>query len=322
MHTRDVLHTEYSPAEVDPDPVARRAGVRLTRPRPARRWWPIVALLAICALIGGTTLVVLRPGAKIGPTRPLSEGQAAVGRSGARLQTYGEQQAVPVGSVAKVMTAYLILRHHPLHPGRPGPMLHVDQAAAADYQNRRSSGQSLLEVRAGDALSERQALEALLVPSANNIADLLATWDAGSVSAFVAEMNRMSRQLGLGHTHYTDPSGYDPGTVSTAVDQTELAERAMRDPTFAAIVDEQEVWLPRAGEVRNYNALLGHDGVVGVKTGSTDQAGGAVVFAARHGGRLIVGAVLGQKIGASTRESLAQAFGVARYLIDSVASQP
>lgn len=317
MHTRDVLHTEYSPAEVDPDPVARRAGIVLDRPRP-RRWWPVFAVVAICALVAGATLAVLRPGPAIGPTRAPSEGQTAVGLAGGQLQTYGEQRAVPIGSVSKVMTAYLILRHHPLPAGQSGPSLHVDSAAAADYQNRRSSGQSLLEVRDGDELTERQALEALLIPSANNIADLLATWDAGSVSAFVAEMNETSRQLGLTHTHYTDPSGYDPGTVSTAVDQTRLAERVMRDRTFASIVDTRDVWLPRAGEVHNYNALLGHDGVIGVKTGTTDQAGGNVVFAARHGNRLIVGAVLGQKIGASTRDSLAQAFGVARYLIGSV----
>lgn len=319
MHTRDVLHTEYSSADVDPDPVARRAGVRLRRSSRIRRWWPFLALVGLCALVAGVTLAVLRPGPEIGPTHPLSEGEAAVGLSGARLQTYGEQDAVPIGSVAKVMTAYLILRHHPLPAGQDGPTLHVDSAAAADYQSRISSGQSLLEVHAGDELTERQALEALLIPSANNIADLLADWDAGSVSEFVADMNETSRRLGLRNTHYSDPSGFDPGTVSTAVDQTVLAEQAMRDPTFAAIVEEREVSLPRAGEVQNYNALLGHDGVVGVKTGSTDQAGGAVVFAARHGDRLIVGAVLGQKIGGSTRDSLAQAFGVARYLIHSVA---
>jgi serine-type D-Ala-D-Ala carboxypeptidase (penicillin-binding protein 5/6) len=318
MHTRDVLHTEYSPVDVDPDPVARRAGIVLDRPRP-RRWWPFFAVVAICALVAGATLAVLRPGPAIGPTKGPSEGQTAVGLLGSRLQTYGSQQPVPIGSVAKVMTAYLILRHHPLHAGQDGPRLHVDTAAAADYQNRRSSGQSLLEVRDGDELTERQALEALLIPSANNIADLLASWDAGSVSAFVAGMNRTSRQLGLTNTHYADPSGFDPDTASTAVDQTRLAERAMRDSTFAGIVDEREVWLPRAGEVKNYNALLGHDGVVGIKTGSTDQAGGAVVFAARDGDRMIVGAVLGQKIGGSTRDSLAQAFGVARYLIGSVA---
>jgi D-alanyl-D-alanine carboxypeptidase (penicillin-binding protein 5/6) len=318
MHTRSVLHTEYPSTDVDPDPVARRAGVLLPRPTRPGKWWLLFGLVGICALIAGATLAVLRPGPEIGPTQAPSEGQTAVGLAGGRLHTYGAQEAVPIGSVGKVMTAYLILRHHPLPAGQSGPTLHVDSTAAADYQKRRSSDQSLVEVRDGDELTEREALEALLIPSANNIADLLASWDAGSVPEFVADMNRVSGHLGLTHTHYADPSGFDPDTVSTAVDQTRLAKRVMRDPTFAEIVDEPDVRLPRAGEVKNYNALLGHDGVIGIKTGTTDQAGGNVVFAARDGDRMIVGAVLGQRIGASTRDSLAQAFGVARYLIGSV----
>jgi len=257
-------------------------------------------------------------GRRIGPAAPPMEGQTAVGSAGRHLHTFGQQRPVPIGSVAKVMTAYVVLRHHPLKSDDDGPKLQVGPADVRDYEGRRSTGQSLLEVQAGDELTERQALEALLIPSANNIADLLADWDAGSIGDFVADMNATARALGLRNTHYVDPSGFEPATVSTAVDQTRLAEHAMRIPALADIVGQRSVRLPRAGTVRNYNALLGTDGVIGLKTGTTDQAGGNLVFAARDGRRLIVGAVLGQKIGASTQDSLAQAFGVARYLIESV----
>ena len=68
-------------------------------------------------------------------------------------------------------------------------------------------------------LTEHQLLEALLVPSADNIADYLATWDAGSIAGFVAKMNATARQLHLRSTHYADASGVNPSSRSTAADQ-------------------------------------------------------------------------------------------------------
>lgn len=275
-----------------------------------------LGIVTLGAILG---LTVFRRGPAVGPRQAPTEGQTAIGWAGGQLTTYGAQRAVPIGSVAKVMTAYLVLRHHPLAVGQDGPSITVDEAAENDFRSRSGSDQSLLPVRAGDRLTEWQALEALMVPSANNIADLLGTWDDGSTTAFVADMNATARQLGLRHTHYADASGYSPGTVSIAVDQTRLVEKAMAVPALAAAANLRQAELPRAGTVRNYNALLGTDGVIGLKTGSTEQAGGAFVFAARRDGRLVVGAVLGQRIGASTPASLARAFGVTKQLIETLA---
>ncbi|HVX46922.1 MAG TPA: hypothetical protein VHC49_23725 [Mycobacteriales bacterium] len=283
----------------------------------SRRNGVAVVAVALFAVTLVAAMALSRPPA-IGAREAPAEGQTAVGYAGGRLSVYGQQRAVPIGSLAKVMTAYVVLRDHPLFVGGNGPTLTVDEAAEQDYRSRRPSGQSLLKVQAGDRLTERQAIEALMVPSANNIADLVAIWDAGSIGAFVAEMNATARGMGLAHTHYADPSGYSPGTVSTALDQTRLAEWAVKIPELAAAASLRSADFPRASNVRNYNALLGTDGVFGLKTGTTDQAGGNVVFAAHRHGRLIVGAVLGQKIGASTRESLSVAFGIAAYLIESL----
>ena len=137
-----------------------------------------------------------------------------------------------------------------------------------------------MPIAAGEQLTERQALQALLLPSANNIAAVLARWDAGSTERFVARMNATARSLGMTHTRYTDPSGYDAATVSTAVDQVRIVDRAMRLPVFASIVATPSATLPVAGTVHNTNALLGHDGFVGVKTGSDDAAGGCFAFRA------------------------------------------
>ena len=118
-----------------------------------------------------------------------------------------------------------------------------------------------MSIAAGEQLTERQALQALLLPSANNIAAVLARWDAGSADRFVARMNATARSLGMTHTRYTDPSGYDDATVSTAADQVRIVDRAMRLPVFASIVAIPSATLPVAGTVHNTNTLLGRTGL-------------------------------------------------------------
>lgn len=248
------------------------------------------------------------------------EGQAAVEVQGVgSFGTAGAQTPVPIASVAKMMTAYLTLREHPLSAGQSGFTLTVSAAEAAEEERRESEGQSVVPVRAGESLTERQALAALMLPSANNVAAMLARYDAGDIEAFVARMNARARALGMHSTTYTDPSGFTDTTRSTAADQLELARVAMKDPTFAAIVDRQAATLPVAGTVRNYNALVGEEGYVGVKTGSDRAAGGCLVFARRftRAGRklTVLGVVLGQRDGSLVEAAIASA----RRLGDSAA---
>jgi D-alanyl-D-alanine carboxypeptidase (penicillin-binding protein 5/6) len=228
-----------------------------------------------------------------------TEGQAAVEVSGlGSFGTSGGTTPVPIASVAKVMTAYLTLVKAPLATGRNGFLMTVTAADVAEERQRAALGQSILPVRAGETITERQALEALLVPSANNIAAMLASREGG-LEAFLALMNATARKLGMRSTVYTDPSGFDDSTVSTASDQLRLAAAAMSEPVLAAIVDERTVELPVVGEVSNYDGLLGTAGYVGVKTGSDRAAGGCLMFAKRvtvAGRRLtILGVVLGQR---------------------------
>jgi D-alanyl-D-alanine carboxypeptidase (penicillin-binding protein 5/6) len=226
-------------------------------------------------------------------------GQAAFIRTGqSEIQAGPNQHAVPIASIAKVMTAYLVLRDRPLRLGQDGPAITLTAADVADTGRRLGRQESVVPVAAGERLSERQALQALLLPSANNIAAVLARWDAGSVDQFVTRMNATARELGMAHTRYTDPSGYDDATVSTAADQLHLVIRAMRLPVFASIVATASAVLPVAGLVHNTDRLLGEDGFVGVKTGSTDAAGSCFAFRAIRwiGGKrtTITGVVLGQ----------------------------
>ncbi len=247
-------------------------------------------------------------------------GQAAVQIGQARVQAGPNQHAAGIASVAKVMTAYLVLRDHPLRPDQDGATITLTDADVADTDRRRRQQESVVSIAAGEQLTERQALQALLLPSANNIAAVLARWDAGSADRFVARMNATARSLGMTHTRYTDPSGYDDATVSTAADQVRVVDRAMRLPVFASIVATPSATLPVAGTVHSTNTLLGHNGFVGVKTGSDDAAGGCFAFRAIRwidGKRTtITGVVLGQP----GHNQIAAGLAAADAMVDRIAS--
>jgi serine-type D-Ala-D-Ala carboxypeptidase (penicillin-binding protein 5/6) len=248
-----------------------------------------------------------------------ADGQAAVQIGQSQVHAGPNQHAAAIASLAKVMTAYLVLRDHPLRPGQEGPTIALTDADVADTDRRRRQQESVVSIAAGEQLTERQALQALLLPSANNIAAVLARWDARSADRFVARMNASARSLDMTHTRYTDPSGYDDATVSTAADQVRIVDRAMRLPVFASIVATPSATLPVAGTVHNTNTLLGHNGIVGVKTGSTAAAGGCFAFRAIrwiNGKRTtITGVVLGQP----GHNQIAAGLAAADAMVDRIA---
>ncbi|WP_202436720.1 D-alanyl-D-alanine carboxypeptidase [Streptomyces sp. SID5910] len=224
------------------------------------------------------------------------KGQAALDVQGiGSFGSSGEQKPVPIASVAKVMTAYVILRDHPLKSGTDGPKIKIDQAAEDQSQ---AGQESTVNVTAGDSISQREALESILIASANNVARLLARWDAGSEKAFVEKMNAAAKDLGMTNTTYTDPSGLNNTTVSTAVDQVKLAKEAMKQPAFREVAAMMSYDDYKGENHGNWNQLVGHNDVVGIKTGTTTSALGNLVFAAKKeiGGetRTIVGAVVRQ----------------------------
>jgi D-alanyl-D-alanine carboxypeptidase (penicillin-binding protein 5/6) len=286
--------------------VSHRGGYRGQSPPRGDRRWRGPALLAVLAAAGALVLETAAPPwpAEL-PTVSLAgiawpaAGVSAGGIGGLGVvDGPGAHRPVPIASVAKVMTAYVVLHDHPLSAGEQGPVIVVRAAEAAAYPAQARNGDSLVPVTAGEQISERQALEALLLPSADNMAWILARWDAGSETAFLARMNATARRLGLTGTRYTDPSGLAASTVSTAADQVRLAMAAMRQPALAAIVAMPAAVIPVAGVVHNYNALLGHDGITGIKTGTTPAAGGCAVLAAWHHLRgrmtLVIAATFGQ----------------------------
>jgi D-alanyl-D-alanine carboxypeptidase (penicillin-binding protein 5/6) len=170
------------------------------------------------------------------------------------------------------MTAYVILLDHPLPEAEQGPDITVEPSEAAAYSSQAREGDSLVAVAAGEVISERQALEALLLPSADNMAWILARWDAGSQAAFTAKMNATARRLGMTGTNYTDASGLDSSTVSTAADQVRLGMAAMGVPALAAITAMPTAVVP----------VVGQPGTAGTDLLNALQAGHRLVLALDH----------------------------------------
>ncbi|MEW2575601.1 D-alanyl-D-alanine carboxypeptidase [Streptomyces syringium] len=282
-----------------------------TAVRRVKIWTPLVALLLIifCAVqafrpLPDPTLKLTASksyafeGAK--PSLPWpTEGQGHVEVSGlGTMGSFGEQKPVPIGSVAKTMTAYMVLKNHPLKLGENGPMIDIDAKAVSDA-GKESEGESVLNtVKPGQKISLRDALSAVMIPSANNIARLLARWDSQSEEAFIKKMNDTAKDLGMKNTTYTDASGLMETTVSTAEDQVKLGKKAMEIPALVAITKLPSWKDPSGTTHRNYNTLVPFNGAIGIKTGSTTKAGGNLLFAGQKeiGGttQLIVAAVLGQ----------------------------
>jgi D-alanyl-D-alanine carboxypeptidase (penicillin-binding protein 5/6) len=195
-------------------------------------------------------------------------------------QQSGLEGPVPIASLTKMANAVVILRDHPVAAGADGPSITLTADDVSQYHYDLAHDESNIPIQVGETLTERQMLEALLTQSANDIAYSLAVWDAGSEAAFVVKMNALATSLGATQTHYADSSGYLPQSVSTAADCLRIAAAGMAIPTFAEIVGMATVTLPLVGEAHNIVTEIGSNGVVGIKSGYTSQAGGCMVLAA------------------------------------------
>ena len=192
----------------------------------------------------------------------------------------------PIGSTTKLMTALLTLEEAKLS----------DTFTAANYRRRRSSPRSACSP--GERMKVSDLMRGLLLESGNDAAVTLAEGVSGLAKAFVREMNRRARQLGLKHTHYANPIGLDEeGNYSTARDLVTLATVLRTNTFFKKIVDSPSGTLktgdhPRT--FRNRNRLVGrYPWVNGVKTGHTRGAGYVLVGSASRNGIQLISAVLG-----------------------------
>ena len=195
------------------------------------------------------------------------------------------------------MTAYVVLHDHPLAPNDPGPMITVTRPMWTTTTTTPStttpthrSRWAAIDRAAGDQRPAR-ALGGQLRRPARPLG-------RRSIPAFVARMNAAAAHLGMRQSHWADPSGVSPSSVSTAADMLKVAAPDMANAEIASIVKLGSVTLPVAGTISTYTPLLGLEGVIGVKSGFTSAAGGCDVLAALrtvHGRPvLLLAAVTGQ----------------------------
>ena len=238
----------------------------------------------------------------------------AVGYPGV-LASGGSVDALPIASISKVITALVILEAKPLAVGESGPDIVFGDADVQFYDAQVAQNGSVAPVYSGQVLTQRNAMNVMLVTSANNYAESLASWAFGSQQAFVQAATGWLERAGLASTAIVEPTGVSPSNVSTSGDLVELGRIALADPVVAEIVATSSIDIPELGIIENTNSLLGITGVDGIKTGTLDEAGSCLLFSQDYlvGDTTVtlVGVVLGgpdrETIDAAIQSLLAQA---------------
>jgi len=261
------------------------AGARRPRLRPGTVVPPVLLVLILAAYAATTLLwplnavtpttraVAITPAAApaADPAWP-AQGEAAVAIDGVP-DTLTSAQTAPesIASITKIVTALVVLDRLPLAPGEQGKEYSFTRADSADYWQYRARGESSLDVPVGGSLTELQMLQGMLIASANNYAQRLASDIFGSDAAFAAAANEYLTERGIAGITIVNPTGIEAGNTATPAALISLAERALANPVIAEIVRTRELTLPGAGTFKNGNALLSDPGVVGIKTGTLDS---------------------------------------------------
>jgi len=244
-------------------------------------------------------------------------GESAIGAVGfpGVLASNGRQDTVPIASITKMITALVILDAKPLGAGETGPDITFTDADVDIYYGVIAENGSAAPVVSGMVLTQREAFEAMLLPSANNYAESLAVWAYGSKDKYLAAAQAWLADNALTQTSVADTSGLSALSVSTPADLVEIGKLVVGHPALAEIVALPSAILPVIGTVTNTNKLLGRDGVDGIKTGTTDVAGACLLFSSDFTVGTNTVTLVGVVLGGDTHSELNSAISA---LIESV----
>ena len=244
-------------------------------------------LLCLCLL-----LCVAMPAPANGAVLPAITAEAAVVMdldTGQVLYGKGEHERRPPASLTKVMTGYLAGKQF-----QAQQWITVSETAA-------STGESSLNLITADVLTFDALLHGALMKSANDACVALAEYMAGTEKNFVQNMNLQACLLGCKDTNFCNSNGLPAeGHYSSAYDLALMTRAAMQNETFAAIVQKQQYMVHwqegRQLLVRNTNRLLReYPGAIGVKTGTTNEAGQCLIAVAEKAGKRVIVVVLKSK---------------------------
>lgn len=279
----------------DADPLAVDLLARRPRRSPLRPGI-LVPILAVLALVGAycaTTL--LWPLTAVAPTASAAElddltapkaklawpdvGSAAVGVDGFDGARASTKDASSMASITKLVTALMVLDESPLQPGETGPTFAFTWQDRQTYYNVLASGESALDVPVDGTLTEYQLLQGMLIGSAGNYADRLASTYWPSDAVFTSAASAWLQKHKLTGITVAGPTGIEPTSVADPASLIALGKLALENPVIAEIVRTRSVDLPGAGTVKNTNGLLSEKTIAGIKTGTL--AGGYNLLAAK-----------------------------------------
>ena len=274
---------EFALTATRPRPLDLLAGRRRRALRPGTVVPPLLLLLLVAVYAAVmllwplnavppqvTPLIVnATPAPAAAPAWP-GQGEAAIAVQGIPGVLSSAENPESIASITKIVTALLVLDRLPLAPGEPGPTYAFTQADSDDYWQYRSRGESSLDVPVDGTLTELQMLQGMLIASANNYAQRLASELWPSTADFAAAADRYLTDRGISGITIVNPTGIEAGNTATPAALIALAQKALQNPVIADIVQTRELSLPGAGSFRNGNPLLADPGVVGIKTGTLD----------------------------------------------------
>ena len=202
--------------------------------------------------------------------------------TGATLASSNPDEEVPVGSIVKLLTAYVVMQ-----AGDPTKVVTVPPLQLVN-------GESQIYLRPGEQFTRDLLLRAMLIVSAGDAAETLAVDVGGTQAVFVDQMNAAARSLGMTHTVAANPEGLDAkGAHSSAADVAVLARTLMADETFRSTVARRSASLHGATFPATNTLLASYPGATGIKTGHTSAAGYCLAASATRNGRSMIVVVLG-----------------------------
>ncbi|MEG1577676.1 MAG: D-alanyl-D-alanine carboxypeptidase family protein [Oscillospiraceae bacterium] len=209
-------------------------------------------------------------------------------------------------SITKVMTGLLVLE-----AADRGELALTDVITADASMNRDLSADgSTQDIKVGEQMTVNDLLHCLLIPSANEAANILAVAVAGNLDSFIAKMNQRATELGCENTHFSNTHGlHSDDHYTTAYDITLFVRQAMQNPTFREIVSSVSYTVPPTNMheeriLHDTNALISTFNIrgyyykyaIGVKTGTTPQAGSCLAAAAEKDGEYLISVILGAEV--------------------------
>lgn len=234
-------------------------------------------------------------------------------RTGKILYNKNAKERKYPASTTKIMTAILTIEN-----------CNLDDKVVVDYESISlvPSGYTVAALQVGEEVTVRQLLQMLLVPSANDAANVLAKHVGGSIESFASMMNTKANEIGCLDTHFTNPSGkHDDNHYSTAYDLALIMDYCIQNPTFVEMASNKSCIIPATNkyeqriftntdemfnvDTREVSSNYYYPYLIAAKTGYTSEAGNCLVSAADKDGQKYICIVLD---GIRTDEGLSARF--------------